>query len=580
MSAIPTIVEADIERLVGRRSLRSGQEYFENRAVVDAYRQDLLLKGSCLGSKREPYHVEVRFDDRTVASAHCSCPVGKHGHCKHVAALLLCWVQSPETFKEASAWEEALGRYSRRQLLDILRQLVQQQPGLKQSLAAIVPEEERHPAEPAPEIADRVAAAIREAEAGSGGRAPLADALAAVKQSGDALAQGHEPAAAAEVYLAILVPLLERPELLHQHASELGDLLQEAADALAGLLAHLSDDPQLRLKIFRTLLDLYCADMAVGLPGGGGELSRVLLEQADRDERPTLADWIRARLPAAKSRADRRVLGGLLQQLLGPDLEDDLLLDLCRQSDRIFDLVRRLVQRGRLEEAAEAAADADDEELLKIAELLVRQRRDELALRLIRRRVEVSPQPLLQQWIEDYQSRQHDRLAMLELCQRLFRMEPTLAAYRQLRGLARQLGRWDAVRGELLAHLQRAGHLSLLIRIHLEENDLDRALEVVASDVAAEDSVLALRVARAAERSRPVESLAIYRKAAERLIARRGTENYAEACRYLRKVRGLMRRAGDASGWNAYLAALQRRYRGLRAFQKELETARITAEEA
>ena len=64
---------------------------------------------------------------------------------------------------------------------------------------------------------------------------------------------------------------------------------------------------------------------------------------------------------------------------------------------------------------------------------------------------------------------------------------------------------------------------------------------------------------------------------AERLVAQRGRENYAEACRYLRKVRALMKRTGSLQQWNLYLTDLRRRHRPLRAFHEELASAGLLA---
>jgi uncharacterized Zn finger protein len=64
----------------------------------------------------------------------------------------------------------------------------------------------------------------------------------------------------------------------------------------------------------------------------------------------------------------------------------------------------------------------------------------------------------------------------------------------------------------------------------------------------------------------------VYRAVAEHLIGRRGRASYAEACRYLRKARGLVERTGGLSQWNAYLDQLQQRHQALEGLCKELES--------
>lgn len=60
---------------------------------------------------------------------------------------------------------------------------------------------------------------------------------------------------------------------------------------------------------------------------------------------------------------------------------------------------------------------------------------------------------------------------------------------------------------------------------------------------------LALQVARAAEKSHPLEAVRLYLQAAERVIARRGRNNYKEAAGLLRNVRDLYRSRDRDEDW-------------------------------
>jgi len=305
------------------------------------------------------------------------------------------------------------------------------------------------------------------------------------------------------------------------------------------------------------------------------------LAHVNKDERNFVADWIRATLPTITSPSARRTFGGFLLELLGSQIEESELFDVCRSTDRIFDLVRRLIQTERITEALEEAPKADDAELLKIADLLVRFRAIEAAQRLVEQRAAKSSDPRLKQWLEASQAQLRHRQTMLDLSVQLFHLQPDFAAYQRIRSLARQVGTWDTLRPKLLGLIEDSGNRPLLVRIHLEENDIDRAMEVVMNDHAdVEDGGLASRVAKAAERSRPVEAMRLYQTIAERMIARRGRENYVEAGRYLRKVRKLMRRTGNVRDWQAYLDDLRRRFRPLQALYEELESIPSDGDEA
>lgn len=569
--AIPAFQIEEIEQLVGRRYFRQGMEYARSGAVVDTHRQGTLLSASCVGSSRTPYQVEAKFDDKGLVESHCTCPVGEDGQCKHVAALLISWVESPRSFLEIEPWDTALGRFQRRELIEVILQLMERRPELERVIETMLPKGDATPLPAASEDYDRlVSDLLTRTGVGPGASDQLAAQLLAIKETGDQFAKQHESTTASSVYQALIRGLLQNPERLDHRQSELVDLVYECVEGLSVCLFHLSDQPEPRQPILRTLLDLYRFDVMWGGVSLALDLSRMILAHVTKDERSLVADWIRAMLPAINSPAARRTFGGFLLELLGRQIEESELFDVCRSTDRIFDLVRRLVLTERLAEALEEAPKADDMELLKIAELLVRFRAGEAAQRLIEQRMAKSSDPRLRQWIDASQARHRECQSMLDFSQQLFRIHPEFAAYQRIRGLAREMGSWDVLRPELLQFVEQSGNRALLVRIHLDENDIDRAMEVVAQSDA-EDDALAGRVAKAAERSRPIEAMRLYQTIAERLIARRGRENYAEAGRYLRKVRKLMRRTGNVRDWQAYLDDLRRRYRPLQALYEELE---------
>src|SRR5262245_8008287 len=109
MTNIPKLTEAAIRKRTGDRSFGLGRSYFERGAIFDARRAGVTLKARCSGSRGEAYRVHATFNAKGVAAAECSCPVGDGGFCKHVAALLLTWIERPEEFSEA----EEIGAFLR-----------------------------------------------------------------------------------------------------------------------------------------------------------------------------------------------------------------------------------------------------------------------------------------------------------------------------------------------------------------------------------------------------------------------------------------------------------------------------------
>ena len=84
---------------------------------------------------------------------------------------------------------------------------------------------------------------------------------------------------------------------------------------------------------------------------------------------------------------------------------------------------------------------------------------------------------------------------------------------------------------------------------------------------------ISIRVAQAAEETRPREAIELYRQQAEGLIAQRGRQNYQAACKHLARMRTLYERLGEKEVWASYIAGLREQNRSLRALKEELAKA-------
>jgi uncharacterized Zn finger protein len=191
------------------------------------------------------------------------------------------------------------------------------------------------------------------------------------------------------------------------------------------------------------------------------------------------------------------------------------------------------------------------------------------------------------EWLQKYYRTRGTYAAELEVTETLFRTQPYLRRYQELRDLARQLGRWEIVRPGLLAFLEQARNITLLIQIALDEGDIDHALQLLKGTIKKDHygytyiesygyygySNIALEVARAAEETRPREAIELYQQYAERLIALRERKNYQAACTYLIKARALYEKLDEDETWTSYITALREQNRNLRALKEELANA-------
>lgn len=256
-------------------------------------------------------------------------------------------------------------------------------------------------------------------------------------------------------------------------------------------------------------------------------------------------------------------------------MDDEAFLEHCRKLGLVSDLVDRLLELGRDEEAAEHARKAEDYELLNLADLFVRHRKADLAEELVRERSEKSKNWQILEWLKKRAGTRGDKAEELELTEKLFRLQPTLEGYKKLRSLAGK-EHWPKLRSELLASLKKSQGEYLLIQIYLEEGEIEQALEAVKSEKGYGYGYgMRLEVAKAAEKTHPAEALDIYRKQAESLINQRNRGSYQEACKYLRKVRDLYQKLDEEELWARYVAKLREQHRSLRALQEELTKAKL-----
>ena len=240
------------------------------------------------------------------------------------------------------------------------------------------------------------------------------------------------------------------------------------------------------------------------------------------------------------------------------------------------DLVDRLLNLTRVEEAVTEARTAGDYDSLGLADLFVGHGHGDVAERLMLERAEKTTDTRVLEWLENYYRSNGRDSAALAFAERVFRLRPSLDKYKELRELAKRLGGWDTLRPDLLAFLGETRNPVLLVRIYLEEGQIDNALEVLESWQQRNYFIggeVRIEVARAAEESRPRAALEIYRRFAEILIKQRGRGNYATAGELLSRVRDLHRRLGEEADWRNYVGDLRERNRSLRALKEELAAA-------
>jgi uncharacterized Zn finger protein len=124
------LTEATIRGLATAQSFERGENYYHTGAVLDLSKRENTLLARVEGSSYEPYQVTVELSDQGATAAYCSCPYDWGGYCKHIVATLLAYIREPEQVTERKSVAELLGKLERNDLLELLTDLLSEQPRL------------------------------------------------------------------------------------------------------------------------------------------------------------------------------------------------------------------------------------------------------------------------------------------------------------------------------------------------------------------------------------------------------------------------------------------------------------------
>ena len=299
-----------------------------------------------------------------------------------------------------------------------------------------------------------------------------------------------------------------------------------------------------RKNILKTIFDVYDLDMSLenDMPVMSSKVPAILVRYTTPEERHLVAKWVRKGFDLdidwqtyemEESAAGFEVL---LLGLEGDDLDDETFLRLSGEMESYEYIVDRLLKQGRLEEALAEAKQVDDSDILEIADILSEHGYEDQAVQLIKERVDQNSRTDLLHWLQQRYEARGDPEAALDTAKRTFTthfLEATIERYRQIRELAQRLARWDEVRAELLAYVQREHLTSVEIEIALDEGRVDLALELLEARKQTTDSRngpygsgnfdVGLEVAKAAEENYPLETNAFFPSAIDPLA---GTVTY------------------------------------------------------
>ncbi len=159
MSGEPLLTMGAVREWVGDFEIGKGRPYADT-AVLGECRIHTQISASVRGTRPQLYHVSVGTDGGAVVGAECTCPVGDAGKCKHVAAVLLAYLDDPRRFAPLQAGEPPVQERSQAELVALVNEFLTYAIELAPILADPLPGFARGATDPEP-FRRRAAAVLR-----------------------------------------------------------------------------------------------------------------------------------------------------------------------------------------------------------------------------------------------------------------------------------------------------------------------------------------------------------------------------------------------------------------------------------
>ncbi len=589
MVKILSLDQVGIQNYVGLSSFQKGKEYVLNQAIRQGKLKNHVLTALCQGHEFDPYRVEVILNSEGIQQSYCSCPIGIEGKCKHVAALLLTWVDSPDTFVD---WENLKGNLqdydasTLLELIDLLDDKIETSSDIirafSRSLKAVK----------SPRLARyerRIDEAFHISEfpwyhPDEGGLTEIVFALDKIRSDADLLLKEGQIEEAICIDQSLIQQILNHLDDHLDPWENLSEELKRCVQSLSQALQHLDKREDLRLKVFQILFRLIEEQVYREVNVGSEEAKEVILQHVRPTERDKIVAWIEAIQMHQLSAEEQKYLGleDFLIDLQKDILEPDVYLTYYRETGQVLKLVDSLLALGKVKEAMHAAKQKEwTFQTLPLANLFVKHHQEAIAEKLVLDFFQDHPGLQVLHWLKDFYQQRGNFEAALDAAKQILYLSPQFSYYQVVQNLGQKLKQWPALRQEIIQHFKDIPDELLQVEIYLDEKSIKEAIDAFKSIshlsyYSFKDmpyALLALRLAEMARSKYPRFSLQVYQDVVDHHIEERNRESYRRACEHLKTIQLIFADLQKMEEWEVYLKSLMQTYRRLKALKDEIYQA-------
>ena len=569
------ISEDTLKSLSTPTSFSRGDELYQDGAIFDTSRQSNVLRGKCRGSSAPYYEIVVRLDEGGFQEAYCSCPYSFGGLCKHIIALMLTFIHSPDEFAEKKSVYELLESLSKDEIISVISKMVNRYPELYTWLQneTLVVSETSQPVQL--QGKSRVSQAVyqnqirRILRSLDGYRMSeaywmMGDMVAQLSQIGDTafeFLQAGDAQGALIIFSTLFIETGKGFSGFDDSDGYLSGFIEDLALPLCDAILSASLSNAERIKLYKKL-----EPIIRDLHSYGFDDLDVILIAINRG-------WSDEPFMEAEDYNPRYAnsLNEVKLNILERKNHVEEYLKLCLKSGAIVRYVLKQIEIGEIDRALEVAFKniASSSEACTVAIALREANRLSDALRLAEKGLEMEGRKNeLGLWLGPIEETQGRTEQAIQAYLAAYYEAPTLDLYNALKQLNAE--NWLHLRPILLLKLQEnPSHVRVLADVYLAEQEWDQAI-AIAGKVSQWDYVLVEKVVDAVLPHRPDWVIQACEAQADGLIARTQSKYYSIAVNWLGKMKKAYISTGRKAEWLEYLENLKAKYYRRPALRAEL----------
>ncbi|MEA2054872.1 MAG: SWIM zinc finger family protein [Candidatus Thermoplasmatota archaeon] len=488
-----------------------GEDYYKRGFVRELIEVDGIIHAKVIGTYI--YDVEIKEKDG-IMEADCSCPF--EGFCKHIAAVLLAWVnrdssKSKVEFIDTKHVKEYLQGVDKDKLVEIIMGYASTNMNLLKSLkvdASIALRKSIDVNSYKREIANAMDVDFIDYYS----QIDFIKNLNRIEKDIRKLIDPY-PNDACDLLFYFIEKCMKKIDYVDDSSGSFGDFIVELGSLYGKSLRNADIDENI---IAPRLIKLYFKFSDYGVEDAILEA----MKELNNDSLAKIEDLAWGKLKKAGKKDEWEIENA--QDLILEIVErrdNERYIELCKEWKRYRRLVDKLKELNRYGEAIHAAKEGIDNGI-----------------------------KLREELYELYKN-QGDYESALSIGWKIF-FDSTRNGFIKIKEASALLGRWDEERGKIIEFLEdNKRNEDLLVGIYLETKDLEKALEH--SKGIGEYTLK--KLAESVERRFPEKAIEIYSQIAEKSIDMRSNDAYRRAAGYLKKAKAVYKRMDRMDNWVKYI---------------------------